>query len=195
MNSRNKSEKSKQVKSKVSFEKVKSDFFLKKIFDFIKKHKSLDIVRYNKKFQKLLEFNINDYIENFRLYSSIIIELKIDDKIKKEKDKFINISYEEKDYYHIYFDNSSKEIKRNYLEENEKVKTIKIIINYQVKSLKGLFQNCTCISSIIFKQFIRNNIIEMDNMFNGCILLKELNLSNCNTEKVTNMGKMFFNCF
>ena len=110
---------------------------MKKIFDFIKKHKSLDIVRYNKKFQKLLEFNINDYIENFRLYSSIIIELKIDDKIKKEKDKFINILYEEKDYYHIYFDNSNEEIKRNYFKEKEKVNKIKILINYQVKSFEN----------------------------------------------------------
>ena len=32
-------------------------------------------------------------------------------------------------------------------------------------------------------------------MFYGCSSLKELNLSNFNTEKVTDMRKMFYNCF
>ena len=64
---------------------------------------------------------------------------------------FINIPDYDKEYYHIYFDNSKEEIKRNYLIKKDKVKIIKIIINYQVKSLKKLFYNCDCISSIIFK--------------------------------------------
>ena len=35
-------------------------------------------------------------------------------------------------YFHFYFDDSKKEIKRNYFEDNEKVNTIKIIIDYHV---------------------------------------------------------------
>ena len=194
MNSGNKSKKSKQVISKVSFEKVKSNYFLTKLFGIMKKHKSLNIVKYNKKLQKLLEFSINDYKENSRLYSSIIIELKLDDNKIKENDKFINISYEEKDYYHIYFDDSNEEIKRNYLKENEKVKTIKIRVGHQVKSFQELFKSCKCINSIIFKQFIRNNIVNMKEMFNGCSSLKELDLSNFNTDNVDNMNCMFYNC-
>ena len=31
-------------------------------------------------------------------------------------------------------------------------------------------------------------------MFSNCSLLKELNLSNFNTNKVTNMSYMFYNC-
>ena len=31
-------------------------------------------------------------------------------------------------------------------------------------------------------------------MFYGCLPLKELNLSNFNTDKATNMSGMFFNC-
>ena len=42
-------------------------------------------------------------------------------------------------YYHIYFNNNKAEIKRNYLEEKDQIKTIKIIIDYQVKSLEDLF--------------------------------------------------------
>ena len=108
--------------------------------------------------------------------------------------KFINISDEEKEYYHIYFDNSIEEIKRNFLKDNEKFKVIRIIINYQVKSLKELFNDCKCINSIFFKKFYRNNIIDMCGMFSECSLLKELNISNFNTNNVTDMQYMFSGC-
>ena len=48
--------------------------------------------------------------------------------VDNKYDKFINISDKEKDYCHIYFDNSKEEIKINYLKVNEKIKKIKIII-------------------------------------------------------------------
>ena len=47
--------------------------------------------------------------------------------------EFINISDYDKEYYYIYFDNSNEEIERNYLIKIDKVKIIKIIINYPVK--------------------------------------------------------------
>ena len=98
---------------------------------------------------------VNDYKEYSQLYSSIEIELKI--TINKYNE-FVNIPDEDKEYYHIYFDNSNEEIKRNYLEENEKVKKIKVIIDFQVKSFKRLFYCCRCINSIFFKKFCRTNI-------------------------------------
>ena len=125
------------------------------------------------------------------MYSSIEIELKIVDNTYGE---FINIPYEEEEYYHIYFDNSIEEIKRNYIEDNEKVKKIKIVINHQVKSFKGLFEYCECINSIFFIKFYRNNIVDMSDMFSWCSSLKELNLSNFNTNNVTNMSNMFYEC-
>ena len=77
----------------------------------------------------------------------------------KKYGEFINISYYDKEYYYISFDKSNEEIKkRNYLIKTDKVKIIKIIINYQVKSFKKIFYNCKCISSIIFKKFFRINI-------------------------------------
>ena len=129
----------KQIKSKDYFKNLKSDYFLQKILTYIKRNKPLEIMKHNKKLQKRLNLSINDYKEYSQLYSSIEIELKVNENIYG---KFINISDEEKKYYHIYFDNSIKEIKRDYLEDNEKVKMIKIIINYQIKSFKKLFQNC-----------------------------------------------------
>ena len=143
MNSMNESKNEKlKTKSKVGFENLKSNFIFKKILEYMKKNKSLEIIKYNKKLQKRLNLSINDYKE---YYLSIEIELKIvDDKYGK----FINIPDKEKEYYHIYFNNSKKEIKINYLKEKEKVKRIKIIINYQVKSFENLFYDCLWINSI-----------------------------------------------
>ena len=148
---------------------IKSNIILKKIFDNMEKNKSLEIMKYNKKLQKRANLNINDYKEYSQLYSSIDIELKLVDNIYGT---FINIDDEEKEYYHIYFDNSKEEIKRNYLDEKEKVNSIKIIIDYQVKSFKKLFINCINISSIFFKKFNRINITDMNYMFYNCSSLK-----------------------
>ena len=139
MNSRNIS----KNEHKKEFENLKSDFIFKKIISFMKINKSLSIMKYNKKLQKRLNISINDYKE----YSEVEIELKLAYG-KSGKFKFINIPKEDKEYYHIYFDNSNEEIKRRYVEFYEKVQIIKIIIDYQVKSFKELFYNCDCIESM-----------------------------------------------
>ena len=77
---------------------------------------------------------------------------------------------------------------------DNKVSRIKIIINYQVKSFKDLFEYCKYIELISFKKFYRNNIIDMSGMFYECSSLKELNLSNFNTNNVTYMSCMFRGC-
>ena len=74
------------------------------------------------------------------------IELKL---VDNKYNKFINISDKEKEYFHIYLDDSKEEIKRNYLKKNEKVYIIKIIINHQVNSFRSLFYNCNSIISSI----------------------------------------------
>ena len=170
----------KQKNSKVEFDNLKSDYFLIKINDIIKKNKSLEICKYNKKLQKRLNININNYKEYSQLYSSIEIELKPTDNRYGKYGKFINISDEDKDYYHIYFDNSKEEIKRYYLEDKDKVKKITIIIDYQIESFTNLFYYCQCIKSIYFKKFVRNNITNMSCMFYNCSSLEELNLKKTN---------------
>ena len=60
------------------------------------------------------------------MYSSIEIEIKT---VKNKYDKFINIDKENEMYYHIYFNNNKEEIKKNYLNENENVEKIKIVID------------------------------------------------------------------
>ena len=190
-------EKLKQIKSEIGFKNVKSNIILKKIFDVIKKDNLLKIMKYNKALQKRLNLSLNDYKEYSRLYTPIEIELKLDQNKKNERIEFINLPDEGAEYYHIYFDNSNEEIQknyRNYLNKDEKVNTIRIIFDYQIKSFKGLFSYCKYINSIFFKKFNRIDITNMSSMFYGCSSLKELNLSNFNTNNVTNMDYMFYGC-
>jgi len=148
--------------AKLIYENLKSDYFLQKLFGYMKRNKSLEIMKYNKNLQKRLSININDYNEYFLYYTPIEIEMTIADN---KYGKFINISEEDKNYYHIYFDNSKEEIHRNILNDGEKVKIIKIIIDYQIKSFKELFSYCSCINSIFFKRFHRIDITNMSRMF------------------------------
>ena len=178
----------KKSKSKSILNNIKSVYILEKIFDNISINKRFGIIKYNKKIQKKLGLSINDYSQ-----LGMPIEIEIKPAIY-EYGKFINIKEDNEKYYHIYFDDKSKEIKRNHLLKDEKVNKIKIIIEHQVKSFYELFSKCSCIKSINFKNFNRINIIDMGYMFNGCSSLKELNLSNFNTNYVKDMSCMFSGC-
>ena len=119
-----------KMEEKCDLNNIKNDYFLQKVFDNLHKKNSLEIVKYNKKIKQRLNLNINNYKEYCEKYSSIEIELST---VTNEFGEFINIDEENKLYYHIYFNNNKEEIKRNYLDENDKVKKINIIIDYQVK--------------------------------------------------------------
>ena len=181
----------KDIKSKDELKNLKSDYFLQKICDYLQSKKSLEIFKYNKKIQKRLNIKINNYKEYSEIYSSIEIELI---PIKNSNGKFINILENQKEYFHIYFDEGKDEIKDNVLVYDNEVSRIKIKIYYQVKSFKYLFENCKCIELVSFKKFYRTNITDMGSMFGGCLSLKELNLSNFNTNNVKDMSCMFYEC-
>ena len=106
---------------------IKSNYILQKIFYNLAMKKSLEIVKYNKNLKERLKKNINDYKEYSESYSSIEIELiPVNDKYGY----FINIKKEDKKYFHIYFNNNKEEIKRSHINKDEKIKIIKIIIDY-----------------------------------------------------------------
>ena len=195
MNSQKESSKVKkelnQIKPKHLFEKLKTKYFIQNIFDKLLKKKVLEIIKYNKRQQKLLNITIKDYKEYSEKYSSIQIEII---PINNKYGKFINIKKEDEIYYHIYFNNNPEEIKRNYTNKDEEIEIIKIIIDYQIISFKFLFCYSKCIESIYFKKFYRNNISNMNGMFNECLSLKELNLNNFNINNVTDMSYMFYKC-
>ena len=178
-----------QLKNQI--DNLKSKYILQKIFDNLPKKKSFEIIKYNKKIQKRVNIDINDYKVFREKYSEIIIEIIPGNN---KYGKFINIKDKEELYYHIYFNNNKQEIKRNYITENDNVTKIDTMIDYQVKSFEKLFSSCECIESINFKKFYRNNIIDMRSMFSECSSLKEINLSNFNTNNVTDMSAMFNGC-
>ena len=167
-------------------EKIKSDYFLQKLYDNMTKKKKLEIVKYNKKMQN----RINLSVKNYKEYSETFTPIEIEIITKKDKyGRFININGNDKLYYHIYFNDNKEEIKNKYeINKKDKIIKIKIIIDYQVKSFNFLFSKCECIESINFKQFYRNNIKTMSMMFYCCSSLKEINLSNFNTNNVTDIA-------
>ena len=172
------------------FDKIRSNYILKKVFDQLEPVKSLEIIRYNKKNKNRMGKTIKDYKN--------ILQIEIELEIIPEPDKqvnFINIqNINDQKYYHIYFGNSKKETKRVYIEKNENVKQIKILIDYEIKSLAKLFNNCKCIKKINFIRFIRKDIIDMNSLFFGCSSLEELNISKIITNNVKDMSNMFYEC-
>ena len=59
-------EKSKLINSINKLNDLKSDYFIQKIFDYINKKKSLEIIRYNKSNQKRMNINRNIFINRNR---------------------------------------------------------------------------------------------------------------------------------
>ena len=153
------SHKIKSTKNK--FENIKSKYIVQKIFENLTEKKTLKIIRRN----KILHNNLEISIDNYKKFSQIEIEITPEEN---KYGKFININKNEDIYFHIYFNEGTKEIKKNYSNENEKIKKIKIIIDYPVVSFNSLFKECDCIKSISFIKFNRSNINNMSNMFYRC---------------------------
>ena len=135
----NKQNISKDKSNDACINNIKSKYRIKEIFNKLQKNKLLQIIKYNKNLQKILNIGSNDYKDYCEIEIELIPKLN-------QYDKFINIfEKEEKKYYHIYFNNSEEEIKRNFVRNNEKITNIKVIIDYQVESFYGLFENCNYI--------------------------------------------------
>ena len=110
----------KKISSKVDLAKLRSDYFLQKVLNNLQKIILLEIIKYNKKIQKRVNININNYKEYSELFSNIEIEVI---PTQKEFGKFINIK-DKNEYYQIYFDNKKEKIARDYLTKDDKVKKI-----------------------------------------------------------------------
>ena len=62
--------------SRCNFEKMRSNYCLKKLFSNLQRKKSLDIVKYNKNIKNRMSISVKDYKEYSGIYSSIEIEIK-----------------------------------------------------------------------------------------------------------------------
>ena len=87
--------------------KIKSKYILKKVIgEYLSRKECLNLVRYNKKLQKILDISIKDYIK----YSNeIIIELTPKNPLEEGEHTFINIREKSKDFFHIYFNDNGTE--------------------------------------------------------------------------------------
>ena len=177
-----------QNNQKILLGNIKSNRIVRQIFNNLLKKNCFRIIKYNKSFQNKLNLDINDY----KKYSKIVIEII---PLENQIGPFIIIPKEEEQvYFHIYFDDNKNEIKQYSLNESQKIKKIKIIIDNEIKSLSKLFEYCNCIKTIEFKRFFRNNINDMNHMFSGCFTLKRIFFSQFNTNNVTDMSYMFYGC-
>ena len=95
------------IKSINKFIKIKSNYFIQKVFDNMKKRITLDIIKYNINIQKRLNININNYKDFSEKYSSIELEII---PIQNKYGPFINIKEKDKKYFHIYFNDNKEEI-------------------------------------------------------------------------------------
>ena len=97
------------IKSKNKFINLKSDYFLKKLFDNTQKRISLEIIKCNINLQKRLNININNYKNFSENFSSIELDII---PIQNEYGPFIKIKEENRKYFHIYFNSNKGEIKK-----------------------------------------------------------------------------------
>ena len=78
-------------------ENIKSDYFLRKLYDNMTKKKKLEIVKYNKKVQNRINLSVKDY----KVYSETFTPIEIEIIPTKGKyGRFININENDKLYYH-----------------------------------------------------------------------------------------------
>ena len=149
--SSNKEKKSDEIKSKNVLGKIRSKYILKQIFFILHRKCFLKIVQYNKQLQKTFNLSIKEY----KKYSEIEIEITL-----KGYGKFINIpdNFDDESYFHIYYGKNKEEekVKDAYIEKDEKIKKIRVVIDNGFNSFNKLFSYCKYIKSINFKQFERN---------------------------------------
>ena len=172
-----------------SLNNIKSHYILKIVFDYLDERRYLQIISKNKKMQNKLDVSI----VNYKNYKRIELEIELIKVLKEEKNYFINLN-EDKSLYQIYFDDIENISRRNFVTRDETVKKIKVVLNLEIKSFRGLFNECRCIKKIKFTKFSRNNIIDMSNMFYECRNLVDLDLSLVKSDNVTNMWYMFYGC-
>ena len=123
---------------------IKSNNILKQIFKHLKKKKIFKIISYNNHIQKRLDLGINDYKYYFEKIEIEIIPKTVH-HLTFYENYFINRKYSYEPYYHIYFDDKKEEINMTHLTKDDKIKRIKIIIDYEIKSFDCLFFNCEII--------------------------------------------------
>ena len=163
---------------------------------YLSRIKSLSLLNYNKHLQNILNITKKD----FELLNLIEIELIPINQLKNKKNNFIcnnsnNLFMRQNlSFYHFFFDSNKSETKKDFITKDEKVNKIKIVIDKEEKSLRGLFTFCECLKEINFIKFRRKDIVDMREMFAFCKSLSKINFIDFRTNNVIKMSQMFRSC-
>ena len=77
----------------------------------------------------------------------------------------------------------------------KEIKGIKALITKTVNNIKAMFQLCSELQNLDLSDFDTSNVTNMQDMFNGCMRLKEIKgINKFKTNKVNNMKQMFKKC-
>ena len=167
-----------------------------------KKH--ANVIDRERNIMKILVYkNVNNYI---------IAEVNIKEEDINKDIRILN-SYEESLRINEFIDknlnlNNENEIKNCEITINNQLipfnyihkfkSSGKYIIKYTFKNIINktsfMFYKCKLLNNIDLSNFNTNNVTDMICMFYGCSSLNSINLSNFNTNNVTNMRSMFAKC-
>ena len=178
-----------EQQKKCVFNDVRSNFILKKIFHDLDKRIYCQIIRYNKNLQKKINIELEDYHQLYKIYSKIELEI-IPTSPFINKEEIIKMN-NDRSFYHIHYiyDKNQKSKKKR-----EPLTRIKIVIDTEFESLKGLFKDCTGIYKFNLLKYKRIDVTDMSEMFSGCFNMVEINLPNIKVFNVTDMSSMFAGC-
>ena len=144
--------------------------------------------------------------------NEIILEINIKDNNSRERiiNSFENTRRENQDWdwNNIETKKNEEEIKECEIYINDKKIDFtyyytfknkgKYIIKYKFKKLLNscnfMFCGCKSLLSLNLSNFNTQNVTNMGYIFNGCKSLSTLDLSNINTQNVTDMGCMLYHC-
>ena len=141
---------------------------MKIIFKIIPKKIYLNLLRYNKTLQNHLDLTIQNYESFYKEYNQIELEIIPKENFDSFESKFMNIEKEEKPYFHCFFNDEEEESKSL---GRKQISKIKVKIDSEIKSLKGLFDSCFDLTEINFIKFNRKDFTDFSDMFKMCLNL------------------------
>ena len=144
--------------------------------------------------------------------NEIILEINIEDNNPKKRiiNSFENTKRENRNWNwnnietkkneaeikecEIYINDKKIDFTYYYTFKNKGKYIIKYKFKILVNSTNFMFYDCISLSSLDLSNFNTQNVSNMESMFYNCNSLSSLNLSNFNTQNVTNMKSMFYWC-
>ena len=167
---------------------INSKYIMLQIMDNLSEKTLFKLIHHNKELQHDINISLNDY----KTFMNIEIELIPKDNLIGGE-IFINF-INDSSLFHIYFNDNPEEVKENYIIKNKNINKIKVILEKEIKSLRGLFKDCKCLKEVYFTKFNRKDITDLGEIFENCTSLVKLDLSKIHTDNVTKMDWMFYKC-